>query len=378
MRGRRRKYNPTIPRHVDQTALPRGIYWDASGSGRWYVIEYTEGKRRAVTVATAQARTSELHRIVEERNGIDRRSLAWLLQQFNGSAKFGELAKRTQNDYREYARIACEQPTKIGPLGKLDVARMTRPLIQRIVDRIVEEGHPTKANHLLRYVRRVFRWGMNRGLCPHNPAAGVEQAKEKKERRVPTLAIMTRLITFARERGSRKAHTTGSVAPYLWIAAELAYLCRLRGIEVITLTNAHATGDGVRTNRRKGSRDSLVKWNPRLRAAWNAAVECRSVCTPSQRPVAIQSEQRTLLVNQDGAPISKSGFDTAWQRLMHLAITDGAISREERFGFHGLKHRGISDTPGTRGQKQLASGHKNESMLDIYDHSVPEVDATSE
>ncbi|MDR5896344.1 hypothetical protein [Larsenimonas suaedae] len=40
---------------------------------------------------------------------------------------------------------------------------------------------------------------------------------------------------------------------------ELAYLCRLRGIEVITLTDANHLAEGVMTNRCKGSRDNIVR-----------------------------------------------------------------------------------------------------------------------
>lgn len=32
-----------------------------------------------------------------------------------------------------------------------------------------------------------------------------------------------------------------------------------RGIEVLTLTDAHLLPDGVKTNRRKGSRDNIVE-----------------------------------------------------------------------------------------------------------------------
>jgi hypothetical protein len=38
-RGRKRKHDPSMPKHIDQAALPRGIYWDRSGAGHWYVFE---------------------------------------------------------------------------------------------------------------------------------------------------------------------------------------------------------------------------------------------------------------------------------------------------------------------------------------------------
>jgi len=60
------------------------------------------------------------------------------------------------------------------------------------------------------------------------------------------------------------------------------------------------------------------------------------------------------------------------------AIKAGAIKPEQRFALHAMKHRGITDTPGTRAEKQLASGHKTEAMLDVSDHSVPRVEPASE
>ena len=36
-RGRPRKHHPSIPSHIDQARLPKGLYWDTSGAGRWYV-----------------------------------------------------------------------------------------------------------------------------------------------------------------------------------------------------------------------------------------------------------------------------------------------------------------------------------------------------
>lgn len=59
-RGRKRKFNPDIPRHIDQSALPKGVYW---ADGRWYIIEpHPEGgPTRKRTVAYADARLSDLH-----------------------------------------------------------------------------------------------------------------------------------------------------------------------------------------------------------------------------------------------------------------------------------------------------------------------------
>jgi hypothetical protein len=39
-----------------------------------------------------------------------------------------------------------------------------------------------------------------------------------------------------------------------------------------------------------------------------------------------------------------------------------------------FKRKGITDTAGIRADKQQASGHKDQSMMDVYDLSVPMVD----
>jgi hypothetical protein len=153
----------------------------------------------------------------------------------------------------------------------------------------------------------------------------------------------------------------------------LGYLCRLRPVEVITLTEAAATAEGLHTNRRKGSRDSLVQWTPRLRAAWDAAIALRDAAWARRRmPVPLRPQDRLILVNDAGGRITDSTLQTAWQRLMHAAIAGGIINAEQRFGLHDLKRRGITDTLG-RQAKLDAGGHRSEQMLSVYDLEVPTV-----
>jgi len=49
------------------------------------------------------------------------------------------------------------------------------------------------------------------------------------------------------------------------------------------------------------------------------------------------------------------------------------IAEEDWFGLHDLKRRGVTDTAGNRADKQETSGHRTESMMDVYDHSLPVV-----
>jgi len=88
----------------------------------------------------------------------------------------------------------------------------------------------------------------------------------------------------------------GSCPAYLGYVMELAYLCRLRGIEAVTLTDANELENGVQTNRRKGSRDNVVQWPPGFgllgmvpRHIETASGQARLTPFPPQRSVASSS-----------------------------------------------------------------------------------------
>lgn len=375
-----RKHNPNIPQHIDQAAIPAAVFFDHRGKGTWYTLHRDEaGRQRRQNIANSSATLSELHQVMEVRNGIDRESLNYLCKQYHDSSRFKRLTPGTQADYLYSRDVLVNIPTKLNkPLGELAVRKFTPALIQRIIDSIADQGTPSKAAHALRYLRLVMQWGRNRGYLDSNPAQGIEAPVERKQRRLPGPAVMKRLVDRARELGKLKRGQKGAVPPHLSYVMELAYLCRLRGIEVVTLTDINELPEGVLTNRRKGSRDNVVRWTPRLREAWEAAKQRRAqVWAARGTAIPLHPERRFIITAEHGGALSKSGLDTAWWRFITNAIKEGVILPEQRFGLHDLKRRGITDTPGTRADKQEASGHRDESMLDIYDLSVPSVPASA-
>jgi integrase len=316
---------------------------------------------------------SDLHRAMEELRGVDRKSLDWLTTQYHASHVLTALSERTQSDYAKQKVIVEKMKLKDGSaLGSLAYARLTTAFFQLLVDKIAGEGTPTKANHLVRYLRLIYSWGVRRGYMATNPVKGVQLAKERQRRRLPSPAVMAAIVRLAAEGGALPPLTAGSCPPYLWAVADIAYLCRLRGIEVITLTEDHGTEDGVRTNRRKGSRDNIVAWTPRLRMAWDSLIQYRdAVWKKRGMPIPIRASLRPLVIAQHGGPLEKSSLDSAWQRLGERALEDSVIEAADWFGLHDLKRRGITDTVGNRADKQEGSGHRTESMMDVYDLSVP-------
>lgn len=378
---RPRKHNPNIPEHIDQAAIPAAVFFDHRGNGSWYTSFRDEaGRQRRKNIATRTATLAELHKIMEVRSGVDKESLNFLFAEYHKSARFLQLSSKTQKSYSESSEVLASIPTKLGkPLGELAVRKFTPALIQRVIDQLADEGTPSKAAHALRYIRLVMQWGRNRGYLDSNPATGLESPTERKRRRLPSHEVMQRLIDRARERGRFKRGQKGAVPPHLSYVMELAYLCRLRGIEVVTLTDENELPEGVLTNRRKGSRDNIVVWTPRLRAAWQAAKTRRDEIWAARGTVIpTNPAQRFIITAEHGGALGKSGLDTAWNRFIRNAIEVGIIREDQRFGLHDLKRRGITDTPGTRADKQEASGHKDEATLDIYDLSLPKVAPSAE
>lgn len=380
-KARKRKHNPHIPAHIDQAALPAAVYFDHRKGQVWYTLHYDEtGKQRRRNIAPADVSLAELHQIMDETFNVDRGTLRYVCGQFHESDRYKKLSPKTHDDYCYSRDVLLNLPTKLGkPLGDLAVRKFTSALVQRIVDRLADEGTPSKAAHALRYLRRVLQWGRNRGFLEVNPALGIEAPVERKQRRLPNHQVMDTLIDRAIARGLLIRGEKGGCPEYLGYVMELAYLCRLRGIEVVTLTDANELESGILTNRRKGSRDNIVRWTPRLRKAWDNAKAYRAkVWSKRKTAIPIAPSRRNIIVASHGGPLRKSSLDTAWQRFITLALADEIITPEQRFALHDLKRRGITDTAGTRADKQEASGHRDPKMMDVYDHSIPTVSPSAD
>ncbi|MBB5865705.1 integrase [Xanthomonas sp. 3058] len=382
-RGRKRKFNPDIPRHIDQDALPKGVYW---ADGRWYIIEpHPEGgPTRKRTIAYADARLSDLHAAREASRGVGLvGSLQYLVNAFKLSTEYRDLSRSTRDDYDRHAEVACGYVLKDGStFGNLLVDRLSVPLVQRLVEALAKGreasavqpallARPSTANHTLRYLHRLFAWGIRIGHCKTNPASGVRGAKERADAKMPDPQSFMAVLEFAKSRAALPLHAKGAVPPYMPAVMVLAYNARLRGVEVTDLTDADALQQGVRCTRRKGSRDNITAWNDDLRWAWIWLRDYRAQRTHAhKRPIPLRPEQRGLLVTQTGTRLARSTLKTAWQRLITAAIEAGVIEEEARFTLHGLKHRGITDTRGTRAHKQDAAGHITPQMTHRYDHEL--------
>jgi integrase len=342
MPPRPRQRTAKLPRGIKPEALPNYVYFDPAGRGRWILRLYADGKLgRAVRLCCAQATLREIWDAYEHATAAPvADTLQALISQFEQSPTWADLAKSTQEDYRASAHMITSALDKSGtPLGQTALRSWTPGAVRAYVDLRATVSR-SRANHELRYLARVFQWGYERDMLAANPARGVRTLKIEPRQRYVNHGEYEAFLEFVAASGRFL---------YLIPAAELAYLCRLRLCEVLDLQRADCQDDGLFAARRKGSRDALTEWSPRLRAAIDAALALHgNVASLYLIPSASRGRMR------------EDAFKAAWGIMMREWAKTGAA----RFTFHDLKRAGVSDYDG---DKLAASGHRSMAMLRVYD-----------
>jgi len=381
-RGRKRSRVKVYPAHIDPAKVPRGCYWDARGAGRWWTPTEINGKRGSARIGGADTKLSDLHKIMEQRAGLDTDNLIFLGKKFKESVQYSQVALKTRKDWDYCARVVESHPSKKPGLtmGKAALSQWTPVVVQKLVDQIAAVNGPSTAKHVFRYLRRIFNWGVTRGYLALSPVRGkFEFAKERERRRMPERATVSALVAFAQERGALKPHTKGSCPAYIWKTLVIAYKCRLRGVEVFDQSDDQVLEEGLRCARRKGSSTNITRWDAELRAAVESAKSERTErWAKLKKPVPMLPKDRPLLVGVQGQRITQNAWQNAWADFMDLAVAEKVITSEQRFGLHDIKRRGATDTKGTKAQKMDATGHKTRSELDKYDFEEQIVDAAGE
>lgn len=374
-KGRKRKIDLTIPAHINQKKLPKGCYWDKVKQ-HWYTIyKKPNGKSGRKRIAGPTALMSELHRIMEAENGIDRDTFSFLADKYFKSTAYKKLSNK--KNHLDAYKILKAFPTKIKkPLHEMSIKLWTDGLVQKVIDKTSINNGPSAAVKLNAFIRRVFSWNIKRDHCKYNPAIKTELPEERKKQIYPSHRAYYALLNHAKAKGTYSQKFKGSCPHYIWIVMELEYLCRQRGIETRTMTDKDIDDIGVTTNRTKGSKTNVTEWNDRLKLAVDEAQKARKAIYDAKgRPTPLKASDRPLIVNTMGESLKASAYHSAWQRFITNAIQIGVIDASERFSLHDLKRKGVTDT---KGDKLKASGHRDPKMMAIYDKSIDRVKPASE
>jgi len=338
--GRKRK-------STDDNRLPKHVY---HAKGRYVYRPYRDGKLQGETVLCKDnAPLSQVWTAWEAlQNGTQRRTLRWLFDAYLASADFARLAPKTQRDYKGASTRICDVKLRNGVLfGTIDIASITPGVLRRYADKRAVEA-PIAANRDLAVISVAFGWAVERDYAKANPAKSVKRQPEKPRAR------------YVSDSEYRIVHAAAGKYPYLQPIMELAYLCRMRLAEVLDLTRANLSTEGVLVVRRKGSKNTLTLWSPRLRAAVDAALAL-------PRPfVALVDHQHYLIPGATGGRMNESTVQTAWQRIMPVALSAGL---KERFTVHDLKAKGISDTE--EGERRAGAGHMDPRITERVYNRLP-------
>ena len=354
-----KKYPPGI----DANKLPANVNFHASRK-IWYLSFFEDGIRKTKKIATADATMSDLWEAVKQ-PAENTSSFQWLVDQFEQSPQFRKLAKNTCLSHQNTWAIILKQATASGAmLSETNRHKWTQPLVQKFIDKIAED-RPTTAVRAKQNLSRLFNWGINRGYMKINPASNIEIPELKPKRVMPSKAVLARVISYAKQ--------SEKVNPIIWKSLEIARLCRLRGIEVRQLTDADILEDGLLCRRSKGSATNVTLWDDKLKAVIDACIKDRDALWAKRRyPYPMNPKDRRLLVNRSGDSITSDGWHSVWRRFMENCVRDGIILEEEKFGLHGMKRRGVTDTKAGEDKAQ-AAGLKSQQMVRVYDKSIPRV-----
>lgn len=327
--GRKRQAGSNLPKYV---YLKRG----------WYVWRRDMlGLGAPVRLVKQSSPVSAVWAAWESVQRDDGDSLSGLLIDY---IKAASVADRTRKDYSAMARLIGQQKLADGrTLGEIHVDDPDTRFWRYYLDKL--EDTPVAANRRMQLIKAVYAWAYQRGKVRENTPQGVSLFRETARTRYVTDAEYMAVLGLARSWGRY---------PYLWIMMELAYLLRARRSEVSSLKRRQIDGDRLSWARTKGSKPEITLITPRLRAAIDAGKSLEAdIISP-------------YIVHQRGQQIRKNAFDSAWQRLMAEAERIGV----DRFTFHDLKAKGISD------HAEHYGGHRSGRQAEDYVRKPDEVEAT--
>jgi integrase len=314
----------------DQQKLPKFVSLHKAGYRYKPYLGRVDGRikwGKSCYIALPDATMSEVWRAYEELQSGPRNTVRWLLALYVDSQKFTGLKEKTRGDYMKAIDTINAADIGGGTFGDADLERVTKRTIRSYLDTYPA---PIAANRHIAVLKSAWSWAEERHEIPENPCLGVKMNEEKPRDRYVTDEEYLAVLRMA--------------PPELQQMMELAYLLRARLSEVTGLTTADVSDTHVTLDRLKGSEGELTMLSERLR---DALSDVRGEPYVTYR-------------------YTESAFRSAWRRLQGKMDKAGI----ERFTFHDLKAKGISD------HKDNFGGHRSPNMRKVYVRKLQEVEAT--
>jgi integrase len=302
----------------------------ADGTLATYYYAWKGGPRLTGTLGSPEFMAS-YHSAVEQRKRKSADTLVVVLDAFQSSADFRQLADRTQTDYKKHLKAIAAQFGDF-PLGALD-DRRCRDRFLTWRDQMAEKSK-RGADYRLAVFARALSWAHGRGLVVCNPLERPGRLyKADRNDAVWSSADEAAFMETAPE--------------HLRLALQLGLWTGQRQGDLLKLTWSDYDGTHIRLRQKKSKRRMLVPVGAPLRVLLDQA--------KAKRRHAV-----TILTNTRGKPWTGSGFRCSWGKACAKAEVADVT-------FHDLR--------GTVVTRLAQAGCSVPEIATITGHSLRDVDA---
>lgn len=344
-------------RNKSNEALPKGIYRQRGRTIYKPYLGRVNGKSHFGDEVVLGPDTMPLSKVYQAYESLQEKkefTLGWLINEYKSSKKFKKLSTDWQKALLLYVpKVTNYKVEGYGIFGSVPLSRITPATLNRFYEKYSDK---TGAVQMVRkLISGAWTWGRSQfDEVPPNPSLEVPALEKQKRDRYVT---------------DEEYSCVYYIAPPFWKAMmEFAYICRARRGELADMKRDQLLVQGVQLKRSKGSLDEITLWTDRLRSALSMLDELYDGEKFDYVFAAPKSNNRGGIRMTPGAKMKKNTLDSQWQMIMQRALDEKLIS--EKFNFHDLKAKGISDHEG------LVSGHKTLEAKKVYIRKTQEVKGT--
>ena len=304
-----------------------------TAKGRVYYYHRATGKRIKADPADAIAFAAEVAALnagtIKERIAAKPGTVGGLITAYRGSSAFLELAPDTRKSYQRGFDA-------LKPIDGMPVHQLDQAFILALQEKVYKSRGRWLANTMVTVLSIVLGWGVPRGIVETNPAAGVPKIRRRRGMPVANRAWTPREVDAA-----LKAASGG-----LRKAIALAYYAGLRKKDVVELPATARSKGVIATTQSKTGHDLSVFEARRLKTALDAK---------DLKPGP------TVVVNQSGAPYTRDGLDSVFDKLKRDLVKAGSI--RPGLTFHGLRK--------SLGKRAADAGFSENDIAATLGHASP-------
>ena len=313
-------------------------------------------KARRITLPVDQDHPDFLHHYNAAREGreyvpgkarVVERSLDWLcriyLDYLERLVQAGQASRATLNQRRSVLSRFCDHKDDDG--DRYGGAEMEVPTFAIIAVRDAWASTPGAADNLIKTVRAVYKFAMQRQMITHNPAAGIEAINISKGGAKPwTLDDLKRF---------RDRHPRGSMAR-LWLTLQAFTACRI--------------GDALwlgRGNEVQRGGVTYLEWQPRKKGSAFVSIPMLPALHEATRTVTVVGP--TYLLNDKGRPFASV---EALRVRVQRWITEAGIEDRSSHGIRKALGDFLAEGGATQHQIMAVMAHTQAKTSEIYTKGV--------